>query len=40
MYPESKDADALDSVDGKNKGQNALADDMGAAADREVHRRL
>jgi hypothetical protein len=28
MYPESKDTEALDSVDDKNKGPNALADDI------------
>ena len=27
MYPASKDAGALDSVNNKNKGPNALADD-------------
>jgi hypothetical protein len=28
MYPESEDTEALDSVDDKNKGPNALADDI------------
>jgi hypothetical protein len=28
MYPESKDAEALDSVDDNNKGAQTLADDI------------